>query len=279
MNLTLVLLLVCLTLNTCGQDLTGYIKERAIKVEQTDTINNSVYKVLSDFRLIMVGEMHGTNEPANFTVKLSQLLTENGDSVQVGLEIPSEEMTIFLNEHSDSSIYSSEFFSKSAIDGRENYAWAELISTLNKNKKVKLFFFDINNRDYKVSGNRDSLMYIKIKDQIQKYPNWKTLTLSGNIHNMIKPFRGNNTMGCYISTDRELNLSDKLCSINHCYNNGTMYNNVGNGLELREVKNLDSVYASVNYENYLLLYSKSKSESYTGIYFTRYVTAAKIINR
>ncbi len=256
-----------------------FIKENAIKVNQLESLNDTIYNFFSDFKLIMVGEMHGTIEPAKFTIGLAQVLTRNGDSVQLGLEIPAEEMAKFISEHSDSSIYSSEFFMKRAIDGRENYAWAELISTLNKNKKVKLFFFDINKKDYKVSGNRDSLMYIKIKNQIQKYPNWKIITLSGNIHNMIKPFRGNNTMGCYIINDHELNLSDKLCSINHCYNSGTMYNDVGNGLELRQIQNFNSIYStSVDYENYLFLYPKTKAENYNGIYFTRYVTAAKIVN-
>lgn len=224
--------------------------------------------------------MHGTNEPAKFTMSLAQLLTSNGDSVQLGLEIPSEEMTKFLIKYSDTSIYSSEFFSKEAIDGRENYVWAQLIATLNKNRNVKIFFFDVNKEDYKISDNRDSLMYIKIKKQIQKYPEWKLITLSGNIHNMLQPYKDIKTMACYLKSDKELSISDKLCSINHLYTSGAMYNNIGKGLELTEIKNLNSIYSkSVSYDNYLLLYSDAGLRNYSGIFYTKYVTAAKIINK
>lgn len=276
MNILFTLFLAIIVFKAHCQDLNSYIKENAIKIEKTDTLDDSVYKLLSDYKFIMVGEMHGTLEPAKFTINLAQLLTHNGDSVQLGLEIPDEKMRRFTSEYSDSSIYLSEFFMNRAIDGRESYSWVELISALNKNKRVKLFFFDVNKEDYKISDNRDS----KIKKQIQRYPHWKTITLSGNIHNMIKPFRENNTMGCYLIADLELNLSDKLCSINHCYNSGTMHNNTGKGLELRKIANINSIYSSsVDYENYLLLHPSSESESYTGIYYTRYVTAAKIINK
>lgn len=272
-------ILFCLTILTAsGQDLTTDIKNNAIKITRTDSLDNSIYKLLADYQLIMIGEMHGGNEPAKFVVGLTKLLTDNGDSVQVGLEIPSEQMSKFLTDKTDSSIYLSEFFTKEPLYGIESFAWAEILSTLNKNKKAKLFFFDTNKKDYETSKNRDSLMYFKVKKQIQSNPNWKTITLSGNIHNMIQPFRGTNTMAYYLKIDKELNLQDKICSLNHRCKSGTRINNSGNGLELKQVRSPDSDFSTaVDYDSYLFLFTKNTTDNYNGIYFTRLVTAAKMV--
>lgn len=275
--LPVTLFLTILTVN--GQDLATDIKANAIKINRADSLDNSIYKLLADYKLIMLGEMHGGNEPAEFVTGLTKLFTDNGDSVQVGLEISSEQMGKFLSDRTDSSIYLSEFFTKQPLYGIESFAWAELISSLSKNEKVKLFFFDVNKNDYDSSNNRDSLMYIKIKKQIRDNPQWKTITLSGNIHNMIQPFRGKNTMACYLKTDKELNIHDKICSLNHRCKNGTRINNRGNGLELQQVNSPDSDFSTaVDFDSYLFLFPKTTTENYNGIYFTRLVTVAKMIN-
>ncbi len=157
-------------------------------------------------------------------------------------------------------------------------SWVEIIRTFNQIKNVKLFFFDTNKADFAISMNRDSLIYIKIKKQIQINPGWKTITLSGNIHNMLLPYRDKNTMAYYLKTDKELNFSDKICSINHRYESGTMFNNSGNGIELRQVTSPNSDYStSVDYDSYFLLLSQKFTDSYNAIYFTKKVTAAKMV--
>jgi len=47
-------------------------------------------------------------------------------------------------------------------------AWAEVISRLDKNPEIHIFFFDVNNGECKNPGDRDSLMYLKIKNKNQK---------------------------------------------------------------------------------------------------------------
>jgi hypothetical protein len=228
----------------------------------------------------MIGEMHGTNEPAKFVKGLTALFTNNGDSVQVGFEIPSELMTTFLKLKTDSSIYQSDFFSKKSADGRASLAWVSTILLLNKNSKVTIFFYDINNVDSENPDYRDSLMYIKIKNQIIKHPTWTTVTLSGNIHNMRLPYKQKNTTGAYLVNDTDLNISSKFCSLNHSYQSGTMLNNIGNGLELRQVGNINSDYANLlDYDNYIFLFPSSHTNTYDGIFFTRRVTAAELANK
>ncbi len=279
--LTKIIFLFVLTFtifNMNGQDISAHIKENAIKINKLDSLNNSVYKLLSKYQLIMVGEMHGTNEPATFLVGLAQLFVNNGDSIQIGLELPTEEIENYIKYRNDSSIYNSVFFSKKPIDGRENYAWAEIIKTFNKIKNVRLFFFDTNKKDYEVSKNRDSLMYIKIKKQIQNNSGWKTITLSGNIHNMLLQYRNINPMAYYLKMDKDLNFSDKICSINHRYKSGTMYNNTGNGLELKKMGSPDSEYStSVDYQSYFVFLPSSLMDKYNAVFFTKNVTAAEMI--
>jgi hypothetical protein len=279
---TLLLFIVILSFSFSSikaQELSAYIKENAVTVTNPGNLNDSIYKLLAPFKLIMLGEMHGMNEPAKFIIGLAKLLNLHKDSVQVGLEIPAEQMSAFLNQSSDSSIYKSDFFTKEPLYGLESFAWAEIILSLNKMNNVKLFFYDQNKEDTKISANRDSLMYLKIKDQIKKNPGWKTITLSGNIHNMIQPFNGQTKMALYLKKDSELNLGNKLCSLKHQYKDGQMINNMGDGLKLRPANAASSDYSTaVNYDGYLLLLPQNFIDRYNGIYFTRNVTAAQMVN-
>jgi hypothetical protein len=73
-------------------------------------------------------------------------------------------MKNYLEQGSENSIYSSDFFSIGFDDGRSSFAWAEVISRLNKNPKVTIFFYDIDPLEAKDNiGMRDSLMYLKVK--------------------------------------------------------------------------------------------------------------------
>lgn len=280
-NFLLILLTTTITfLNVNGQDFTSLLKTNSIKIDKLDSLNNSIYELLHNKKIIMIGEMHGTNEPAKFANGLTALFTKNGDSVQVGFEIPSELMTTFLKLRTDSSIYQSDFFSKNTTDGRASLAWVSTIILLRKNPKVTIFFYDINNGESKNFDDRDSLMYIKIKNQIIKHPTWTTITLSGNIHNMRLPYKQKNKTGAYLANDTDLNISDKFCSLNHSYQSGTMLNNIGKGLELRQVGNINSDYAKfVDYDNYIFLFPITQTNTYDGIFFTRTVTAAELANK
>ncbi len=258
-----------------GQDLQTQLKENAVKIERLDKLNKSVFNKLKDFRLIMIGEMHGTNEPVNFLIGLTELFANQEDTVQVGFEIPSELMTAYSRLLTDSSVFQSDFFSNNSVDGRASIAWANAITRLTKNSRVQIFFYDINKTESRDFQDRDSLMYLKIKQKIIEHPNWRTITLSGNVHNMRLKFRDKPTAAYYLCNDKDLNLTDKICTLNHYYQSGTMLNNIGNGLELRQVNNNPSVFSETfDFDNYLYLYPTANT--YNGIFFTKTVTASKL---
>lgn len=273
MKRILFMLLATISLTTLfGQDLQTQLKEEAIKIVHLDTLDKSVYEKLEDYRLLMIGEMHGTNEPAIFLTGLTELFANYGDTVQVGFEIPSEQMAV------DSSAFQSEFFSTTSEDGRASIAWANAISRLTKNSRVQIFFYDINKSESENHLKRDSLMYLKIKARIINHPNWRTITLSGNIHNMLLKFSEKPTAAYYLCNDKDLNLSDKICTLNHYYQSGTMLNNIGNGLELRQVNNNPSVFSeTLDFDNYLYLYRTANT--YNGIFFTKTVTPSELTNK
>lgn len=259
-------------LNASGQDNETYLKANAIRFDNAEELNDSVYTLLSPFQIVMVGEMHGTNESAPFVNGLTNLFTNHGDSVLVGLEIPAEYMRKYLQLHTDSSVYQSEFFSNPPyLDGRESLPWANLIATLNKNPKVQLFFFDTN-RDKEVVPFRDSLMAMNIKTQFDKHPSWKIITLSGNYHTSIS---NSGSMTSFLKR----NITANVCSLNMEYKEGTCMANFSGVFTKKTLGSYPSVFNSTEgYDRYVLLYPANSNFEYTGIYYTKYITAAIMVN-
>jgi hypothetical protein len=154
------------------------------------------------------------------------------------------------------------------MDGKESVPWANLISTLVKNTKVRIFFFDVNAGEDKVYS-RDSLMAAKIKAQFQQHPSWKMITLSGNYHNRI-------SNPASMTSVLKRNIPAKICSLNLSYKEGTCKANfAGEGFVKKELGSNPSVYNSTEgFDRYLLLYPANSNYDYNGIYYTKYITAA-----
>jgi hypothetical protein len=262
-------LFACVFSSATGQTDLEYLKSNAVLINNPEKLNDSAYNLFSKFQVVMFGEMHGTNESAPIVGGLVDLLTSKGDSVLVGLEIPPALMARFISSPTDSNIYQSEFFHDPPfMDGRESYPWADLISSLNKNPGVKIIFFDVNSGEGKIY-DRDSLMAGKIEAQFKRHSNWKIVTLSGNYHNRIS------NPASMVSVLKR-NIPAKICSLNIEYKEGTcMANFSGEGFKKKELGSYPSVYNSTDgYDRYLLLYRANSNYDYSGIYYTRYITAA-----
>jgi len=127
--------------------------------------------------------------------------------------------------------------------------------------------------------DRDSLMYIKIKKRILLHPSWKTITLSGNIHNILIPYNGETKMGLYLLNDKDMNISNKILSLDHFYATGQIWDNSGSKLQFYQVDNSNSIFAkTVDYDNYMFIYPREKEKKYNGIYFTRIVTVSNLVS-
>ena len=266
-----------ITFHAIAQDsATTYVQQHAIKLERLDKLNEKAYQLLSPYRIIMVGEMHGTNEAAIFAKGVTQLFSEHNDSVLLGLEIPNKLMKKYLTYQTVASIYQSNFFAEpDYLSGRECYAWADLVAAFHQNKKVKIFFFDCDT-SFNANNDRDFLMYNNIKKEILIHPNYKTITISGNIHNQILTDRI--TMGKFLANDSVLNLKNKICSLNEYYIRGSMMNNSGNGLQKKEIDYGENVISkAIDSDYFLMLANPKKNYQWTGIFFARTITAAKMV--
>jgi hypothetical protein len=254
-----------------SQNESTYLKTNAIRIEEPEMLNSIVYDLLSPYQAIMFGEMHGTNESAPFVSGLVRLMTAKGDSVLVGLEIPPEQMSEFLNHHTDSTIRHSTFFTRPNPDsGRESVPWLNLLLTLNKNPKVKIFFFDVNADEGRLY-DRDSVMATKIRMRHSEHPTSKVITLSGNYHNMItNPFS-------MISVFKR-NSTSRVCSLNMLYKEGSANANFGRGLEVKELGSYPSVYNSTDgYDRYVMLLPSTAYADYDGFYYVKAITPAKMV--
>ena len=281
MKSRLFILLLSLAFNTLkGQADSARLAKSAIEITKLDSLSEVIYDALHPYKLIMIGEMHGTQEPATFVKGLAELFTKHNDSVIVGFEIPSDEMKAFMKSKNERDVYNSNFFKFGSTDGRANDAWASCMASVSKNSRIKIFFYDINSGESKKNNNdRDSLMYLKIKKELKKYPTAICITLSGNIHNMLLAYKGESKMARYLMNDSELNRADKICSINHAFKSGNMLNNMGKGLQLNKVDNGSTEYSKfTTYTNYLFLFP-SRQYAYNGVFFTRNVTAAKLTGK
>jgi hypothetical protein len=255
------LTLVVASFNIKGQDLFIDLKKETVKIDNIDSLKKDIYNLLADYRVILIGEIHGTNEPANLVKGLVALFTKNGDSVQVGFEIPSNQMANFKKLKSNKSILTSEFFVNPSGDGRASEAWFKSIVEIKRNRKAEVFFYG---EDIDQSEHADSFMYLNIKAKIKEHPQWKTITIGGGIHNRVLPYNGKITFGTLLTLDKELNFANSVCSLNHVFEQGeTLWN---------KFEPMPTIYTKLPFDHYLFLFPNSIKEPYNGIYYTKYVT-------
>lgn len=267
------LLLILATGTAFSQSQAEYIRQNAVPFMNTEQLPDQIYDQLSNFPVIMVGEMHGSNEPAQLVRGLVKLFRNKGEKVLLGLEIPPDEMNDLTRNPADSLVYESSFFQKSHFhDGRQSFAWAKTITAFLHDTGVKIFFFDIHKNQQ--MEFRDSVMYRTIRAECVKYPNTRIITLSGNAHTLSDS--GEQKAARFIQEDTSVTHNRKICTIYHYYQQGTCRANFGNGLEEksydRQAGDLDTLLPGANY---LLKTSSASSFHYTYIFYTNKITAAE----
>jgi len=256
-----------------AQSLQDVLKANAIEINPADTtLNQKLVDILGSHRIIMVGEMHGTQEPARFVSYVLRQLLKSGRTVNLGLEIPHTQMGEFISSPSVSSLKRSFFFREGFKDGRNSKEWFDLIAAYTGNPYVKLFFFDVD-PDANVSSP-DSGMYTLVKKAIIQRPQAITVLLGGNIHNRLLPFRYGKTLACYLQADLPPELQPGILSINHQYKFGAMQNYTSAGFGIHKVEPTPSTYSeTVPFKRYFSLL-KSSTGPYNAVFYTEEVTPA-----
>ena len=267
----IILVLTCV-ITTNGQDVVSELKNNAIPIYDLQNLDSLIYEEIKNHDLIMVGEMHGTNEPANFVFGLVKLLSTMGEKVTLAIEIPKSKIG-YIYPINREKLLTTDFFSMENTDGRNGTAWFELILKSSELSNVTIEFFD---NEY--VSPRDSSMYLDILKLKRENNNNKIVTLSGNIHNWLKPKRGNQTMGSYIVNDSTNFNVSRIMAINHLYKEGTMMNSTGNGLELKIVEGKDNFYnQTIEAKMYLCKTLFMGQNQYTHFLYTEHVTHSEKI--
>jgi hypothetical protein len=251
-----------------AQDLKQMIRSSALPLASPAYLPDSIVKTFRPFRVVMVGEMHGTRESALFAGALAEALARGGDSVLLGLEINGESAGTFLQDHTEASLLASPFFQGITGDGRNSAAWKELLLGAVRNGRIQPFFFDSR------SPARDSMMAVNIAHAMEVHPGWKVVTLSGNMHNKIRPLNGSTKAASYLMQHGGRDLNGRLCAVNIAYEEATMWADMGDGLKLRSVKS-DNVFAQAAPSDQYLLFLDPRSEyDYHAVLFIRKLTAS-----
>ncbi len=224
----------------------------------------------------MIGEMHGTNEPAEFAYGICKLIYKKEGKVIMAMEIPPSQMSEFHGEMSIDQLKNMSFFAGEYSSGMNGEAWLNLISKCNEHENIIVEFFD----HQKVSP-RDSSMYNALLEIRNNHPKTKIVTLSGNLHNRLEPFNGKKMLGVYLKNDTINFDPKKIMSIMHYFNQGTMMNNIGNGLELRTIEPKEDIFNKTLSAKMLFCENIFEDRNYmTHILYTDKVThSEKISNR
>jgi TonB family protein len=278
--LSILLLFFVLNLHSQNSsDAVSELRKNALAISNLEDLDQSIYEEIKNYDVILVGEMHGTQEPAKFVYGLLNLISKNEGQVVLVLEAPLKSIGCSVPV-SQYCLDDSDFFTSENIDGRNGKAWYDLLRMGGNLRGVNIGCFD----NQRVSPS-DSSMYLdfvdfrKGIDDHYKYRKVKIVSLSGNIHNSLKPHRNKATLGSYLLNDTINFKPERIMSINHWYKEGTMMNNSGNGLELKTVEGKDNfLNQTISSKMYLCKSLLESQKNYTHFLFTEKVTHSEKLN-
>ncbi len=121
---------------------TDFLKENVIPIKDIAKLNRQVYSEVSDYEIIMIGEMHGTVEPAEFAYGLCNLITKSEKKVVLALEIRGSQMNSYSDDMSIAQLKELDFFRRENFDGRNGVSMLDLIYNSIQNEKIILKFID-----------------------------------------------------------------------------------------------------------------------------------------
>jgi hypothetical protein len=142
--------------------------------------------------VVLLGEMHGTNESPAFVAEMVCHALRAGLRVTMGLEIPRQEETriaAYLESQGSAAdreaLLAGPFWQDAYQDGRRSEAMAGLLEQLRRlrknGEKVRVILLDI--ATFSTAQERDRAMAARLEEAIGSSPRDLFLTLTGNVHN------------------------------------------------------------------------------------------------
>jgi hypothetical protein len=249
------------------------IRRNAVALGSFDTSDARIAPIFQLQKLILVGEIHGTAEPAEFVNLLATNLLGKGRTVYVGLEISPQDLVSEDELHDSAALSNSDFFKKEPY-GKASKAWFRLISVFSKMNGIHLFFFGLTEAQLKEGlHHSDSLMFVNIKSRMLADTGGVYICLSGSFHSKLTGEHFPAPMGNYFLQDRTLNLSlFNMVSFNHVYAEGGGNFSTGDGIRLHTLVNSDYLHTITGMRNYFSYTHELIDGDYNGVLFTYHVT-------
>ncbi len=203
----------------------------------TDTDNDSMAAclpiagldvLLTTGQVLLIGEIHGTQEGPAYVRHIACRALELGLSVSVGLELPQAEqegIDTYLASagmpDDQRQVWQLPFWSKDYQDGRTSQAIFELVEDIRvfkaKGEEVNIILIDEPG-----SSKRDLLMAKRVIEEAQSEPASFIIVLTGNLHNTI--YENSDQMGTHIV--KALGR-DRVVSLNMSYRGGSAWVDTG----------------------------------------------------
>jgi hypothetical protein len=148
-------------------------------------------QVMGAGRIVMVGEVHGTNEmPAEF-LRLVCSALRRGQAVSVGLEMfdPDGALQAYMASSGDAAARQALLAGRhwnGMRDGRSSLAWLGMIESLRRMRAsgLSMNVFVLNDLSFK--GSYDQVMAARLRQEHAAHPEALILSYTGNVHSMLK---------------------------------------------------------------------------------------------
>jgi hypothetical protein len=251
-----------------------FVEENSVNISDRIEPNDTLYNKIKDYKAVMIGEIHGTQEAPEFLIGIVKSLKKNGKKVVVAFEISSDGLKDFKSDPTLDGLKKSVFFNSKAQDGRQCIAWAQMLVDLRKlNVDITYIDLDLAHKGDK-NITRDSMMYENLNTYFKTDTSRVLVTLTGNVSNKLTPYKGVKTLAYFMQKDKYSCFKNKkILSLNHMYGKGTAMNWSNDGFKVRDVEgNADFYEYATPYDNYLFIYNVQ--EGYNGILFSKTLTAS-----
>lgn len=197
---------------------------QVVNIPNRRELPDSIFHLLQNYRAILLGEIHGTEECLELTEGFVRLWTSHNMPLLLGLEIAESNQPFvdsFLQTKNTVFLKRMLFFKNNFEDGRASVAMFELLKTCATIPELKILCFDTDH-PIKSNAERDSLMAVNIVAAIKKDADRTFISLSGNVHAALSSNKGYLTMGAHLANSN-LFADSTLAALNINLGTGTAW--------------------------------------------------------
>lgn len=193
-------------------DLKKYVLENAIAIQDLTKLPIALLQVISNYKIVLLSDLHGTNESPEAALGLISLLSNLKKPISLALEIPKtaqKDIDTFIDGGNLELLKNSHFFKNQYQFGTASIAIGRLLQQVRMIPNLRVFCFDSD------SPKRDLTMACNIIKEFQ--PEGYLVILTGSSHIWRENEKDKNSMSYYLwSLENSTILENDIFSIGMC---------------------------------------------------------------